>query len=132
MMTTINIKSASKKIKLNGLKARELGMIVKRFNSVRERAAEDKRVGDALNGFIFLLKQEKLEPMAVMMFLPQILDVLWEELRELYMGLFSLTEEEFDNLELDEIVELFVGFVSTVDINKITNLLGKYTIQPSK
>lgn len=131
-MTTINIKSAGKKIKLNGLKARELGMIVKRFNSVRERAEADKKVGDALNGFIFLLKREKLEPMAVMMFLPQVLDVLWDELKALYMDLFSLTEEEFDNLELEEIVELFIGFVSTVDLNKITNLLGKYTIQPSK
>lgn len=131
-MTTINIKSAGKKIKLNGLKARELGLIVKRFNSVRERAESDKKVGDALNGFIFLLKREKLEPMSIMMFLPQVLDVLWDELKALYMDLFSLTEEEFDNLELEEIVELFIGFVSTVDINKITNLLGKYTIQPSK
>lgn len=131
-MKTVNCKSINKKIKVNGLKARELGILIKHFNRLKALSEEDLAVKEALNGFIYLCsKREEITFSAVMMFLPQVLDVLWEELKSIYMAFFELTEEEFNNLDLDELVLLFITFMEEIDLNKLVDLLGKYTTQPS-
>lgn len=132
-MKTVNVTvlGEEKEIIVKGLKARELGVILNKFNELKERTMEDEKVASAMNGLIFLFKEE-VDTAAMIHFLPQILAVFYEELLDLMMQLFNLTKEEVEDLEIDAMAELIITFLNQVDYKKIVGLLGKSPIQPKQ
>lgn len=120
----VNVLGETKEVVIKGLKARELGVILNKFNEIREKSLEDEKVGRALSSLIYLFK-ENPDAATFMHFMPQMLGVFYDELLDLMTDLFDLTEEEVDDLELEALVELIVVFLKQVDAKKIVDLLGK-------
>lgn len=130
-MKTIQIND-TKTITVKGIKARELGILVTKFNDIRNKAESDEQVNAALNGLIYLFREEEKSTALLVHFIPQIIAVFYDELVDLISKLFSLTQEEVDDLELDVLAEIVMSFIEATDFTKIANMLGKFQIPQSK
>lgn len=128
---SITVLGEEKEILIKGLKARELGVILNKFNEIKERTMIDEKVASAMNGLIFLFKED-VDTATMIHFLPQILAVFYEELLDLMEQLFGLTKEEVEDLEIDQMAELIITFLNQVDYKKIVDLLGKSPILPKQ
>lgn len=122
----------TKTITVKGIKARELGILVTKFNEIREKAEVDEKVNTSLNGFIYLFKEENKSPTLLLHFVPQIIAVFYDELTDLICKLFNLTEEEVGDLELDVLADIVMSFIEATDFKKVMDLLGKFQIPQSK
>lgn len=127
----VTVLGEKKEVAIKGLKAKELGIILNKFNELKERTMTDEKVASAMNGLIFLFKED-VDTAAMVHFLPQILAVFYDELLDLMVQLFGLTLEEVEDLELDDMAALIITFINQVDYKKIVSLLGKSPIQPKQ
>lgn len=130
-MKTIQINDI-KTITVKGIKARELGILVTKFNEIREKAETDEKVNASLNGLVYLFKEENKSAALMLHFIPQIIAVFYDELTDLLQKLFGLTQEEVDDLELDVLADIIMSFIEATDFKKIVDLLGKFQIPQSK
>lgn len=109
------------------LKAKQLGIFIDHFNKVAAKAQTDEEVASALAGLTWLLDKGKEENASLAAhFMPQIIRLFYYELISLMQDLFGFTEEQTDDLELEDLINIVLTFITTVDMKAIADLVKKF------
>lgn len=125
----INI-NESKTITVNGIKAKQLSVIMNHYAGLRKRAAEDESIAMALSGLMYLFNESKKEKGIMNMMLPQMIATFYDEIIALIMALQpTLTQEEIDDMEIATLVEIILAYIETTDVEQLTKILGKFSTQ---
>lgn len=116
-------------IVINGIKAKQLGIIMNHYAQLRKRAAEDENVSMALSGLMYLFNESKKEKGVLNMMIPQILATFYDELLSLLKELTGLTQEFIDDMELTALIDVISAYIEETNIEQLIKTLGKFSTQ---
>lgn len=129
MSKTIYIND-TKEIKVNGIKAKQLSIIMNHYANLRKRASEDENISMALSGLMYIFNSAEKEKSLLNLMLPQVIATFYDEVIALIQQLQpTLTQEEIDDMEIATLVEILLAYIETTDIEQLTKVLGKLSTQ---